>query len=115
MALAFENQIEIIEVMEGFLINSRPPEEIRDQLDLNYRIENQCVIVFEIRPKWNNPTEKIECKIAKATYIQKDTTWAVFWFMSDMKWHGYKPNLKVKSLKEFIKVINEDKHGCFWG
>ncbi len=33
MALAFENEIEIIEVMEGFLINSRPPEEIRDQLD----------------------------------------------------------------------------------
>jgi hypothetical protein len=115
MALAFENEIEIIEVMEGFLINSRPPEEIRDQLDLSYKIENQSVIVFEIRPVWNNPTEKIECKIAKATYIQKDTTWAVFWFMSDMKWHGYKPNSKVKNLKEFIKIIEEDKHGCFWG
>ena len=115
MALAFENEIEIIEVMEGFLINSRPPEEIRDQLDLSYKIENQSVIVFEIRPVWNNPTEKIECKIAKATYIQKDTTWAVFWFMSDMKWHGYKPNSKVKSLMEFIKIIEEDKHGCFWG
>ena len=115
MALAFENEIEIIEVMEGFLINSRPPEEIRDQLDLSYKIENQSIIVFEIRPKWDNPKERIECKIATATYIQKDTTWAVFWFMSDMKWHGYKPNPKVKNLKEFIKVIQEDKHGCFWG
>ena len=115
MALAFENEIEIIEVMEGFLINSRPPEEIRDQLDLSYKIENQSIIVFEIRPKWDNPKEKIECKIAKATYIQKDTAWAVFWFMSDMKWHSYKPYPKVKNLKEFIKVIQEDKHGCFWG
>ena len=115
MALAFENEIEIIEVMEGFLINSRPPEEIRDQLDLSYKIENQSVIVFEIRPVWNNPTQKIECKIAKATYIQKDTIWALFWYMSDMKWHSYKPHPKVKNLKEFIKIIQEDKHGCFWG
>ncbi|MFC6877508.1 DUF3024 domain-containing protein [Flavobacterium myungsuense] len=32
-----------------------------------------------------------------------------------MKWHSYKPHPKVKNLKEFIKVIQEDKHGCFWG
>jgi len=31
MALEFENEIEIIEVMEGYLINSRPPEEVRNQ------------------------------------------------------------------------------------
>jgi hypothetical protein len=46
MALAFENEIE----MERYLIDSRPPEEIRNQVDLNYKIEQQSIIVFEIRP-----------------------------------------------------------------
>jgi hypothetical protein len=59
MPLAFENEIEIIEVMERYLIDSRPPEEIRNQVDLNYKIEQQSVIVFEIRPVWNNPIARI--------------------------------------------------------
>ena len=115
MALALKNQIEMIEVMENFLIGSRPPEEIRSQLDFNYKIQDQSIIVFEIRPIWNSPKEKMECNIAKATFVKKDNTWKIFWFMSDMKWHSYKANPKVKNLNDFVKIIKEDKHGCFWG
>jgi len=35
MALGFENEIEIIEVMEAYLMNVRPPEEIRNEVDIN--------------------------------------------------------------------------------
>ncbi len=115
MALEFDNQIEIIEVMEGYLVNSRPPEEIRNEIDINYKIENQSIIVFEIRPKWNDKTEKIEINIAKATFVKTDNIWKIFWFRSDEKWHNYKPNPTAKFLKEFVKVIEEDKHNCFWG
>lgn len=115
MALEFENEIEIIEVMEGYLINARPPKEIRNQLDINYRVEGQSIVVFEIRPFWNDPNKKTECNIVKTTFIKKENCWKIFWFRADMKWYGYKPKLKVNSLKEFIKIIEEDKHGCFWG
>ncbi|HEY9170183.1 MAG TPA: DUF3024 domain-containing protein [Lutibacter sp.] len=115
MALEFENEIEIIEVMEGYIINARPPEEIRGQIDINYKIEGQSIVVFEIRPVWNNPNKKIECNIAKTTFVKNENTWKIFWFRSDMKWHGYKAIPKVNSLKEFVKIIEEDKHGCFWG
>ena len=115
MALEFENEIEIIEVMEGYLVNARPPEHIREQLDIAYKIENQSVIVCEIRPKWNNPQEKIEVNVAKATFVKTEKYWKIFWFRSDMKWHSYEPNDTVEFLKEFVKIIEEDKHGCFWG
>lgn len=115
MALEFENEIEIIEVMEGYLINARPPEEIRNQLDINYKIESQSIVVFEIRPLWNNPNIKIESEIAKTTFVKKENIWKIFWFRADMKWHSYKPNPKVSSLKEFVKIVEEDKLGCFWG
>jgi Protein of unknown function (DUF3024) len=115
MALKFENEIEIIEVMEGYLINSRPPEHIRNEVDINYKIENQSVIVFEIHPKWNDKTELIEINVAKATFVKIENIWKIFWFMSDGKWHSYKPKSAVKFLKEFVKIIEEDKHNCFWG
>jgi hypothetical protein len=107
--------LEIIEVMETYLVNVRPPEEIRNKVDINYKIEGQSIIVFEIRPVWNNPTEKTECNIAKTTYVKKDNKWNIYWFMSDMKWHSYQPKPKVSKLKDFVKEIEEDKHGCFWG
>lgn len=115
MALEFENEIEIIEVMEGYLINARPPEEIRNQLDINYRVEGQSIVIFEIRPFCDDPNKKIECYVAKTTFVKKENIWKIFWIRADMKWYSYQPNPKVKSLKEFIKIVEEDKLGCFWG
>ena len=87
MALGFENEIEIIEVMEGYLINARPLEEVRNEVDINYKIESQSIIVFEIRPVWNNPSEKMESNVAKATFVKTENKWKIYWFKSDMKWH----------------------------
>jgi hypothetical protein len=115
MALEFENEIEIIEVMEGYLNSSRPPEEVRNEVDLNYKIENQSIIVFEIRPLWDNPSEKIELNVVKATFMKTENKWKIYYFMSDMKWHIYKPAEKVNNLKEFVKILQEDKHSCFRG
>ena len=55
MPLAFKNEI----VMERYLIDSRPLEEISNQVHLNYKIEQQSIIVFEISPVWNNPVARI--------------------------------------------------------
>jgi hypothetical protein len=33
----------------------------------------------------------------------------------DLKWHGYEPDLEVKSLDAFFAVIERDKYGCFFG
>ena len=115
MALDLMKEVEIIEVMENYLINSRPPEELREEIDINYRVEDQSIIVFEIRPVWNNPSKKMESNAAKATFVKKENKWKIYWFMSDMKWHSYTPKPKVNKLKDFIKEIVEDKHGCFWG
>ena len=45
---------------DDFLKLCRPPIDIRNQLDLFYRIEDQSVIVFEIRPCWDDPSEIME-------------------------------------------------------
>jgi hypothetical protein len=50
--------------MKAFIDARRPPAEVRDQVDLDYKILNFNVILFEIRPNWQN--EKIQIPIAIA-------------------------------------------------
>ncbi len=60
--------------LEKFLSEKRPPAHIRNQLDFGYRIENQSVVLFEIRPEWRNPEQMIEIPFAKATFVKKGKT-----------------------------------------
>jgi hypothetical protein len=69
MTLDIIKSADIIEAMENFLERKRPPEDIRDKVDIGYRIENQSIFIFEILPQWNNPEKKIESLFAKATYL----------------------------------------------
>jgi hypothetical protein len=32
-----------------------------------------------------------------------------------MKWHGYEPAPEVSSIEEFLALVGEDKHCCFFG
>ncbi|WP_432470216.1 DUF3024 domain-containing protein [Amphritea sp. HPY] len=101
--------------LDKFLAETRPPAHMRDQLDLGYRIDNQSVEIFEIRPQWDDPANKMESAVAKATYSKKEKIWKVYWQRQDMKWHSYKPEPKVKHIEDFISLITEDAHACFFG
>lgn len=107
--------LDIIEVMEAFLERKRPPEHIRPKLDIGYKIEGQSIIIHEIRPFWNDATKIIYSEVAKATFVKAKNHWKVFWLPSDLKWNAYDPKPTVKTLKEFVTLIEEDKHASFWG
>ena len=107
--------LEIIEVMENFIESVRPPEHIRKQLDISYKIEDQSILVFEVRPSFLQPDIMSYPPIAKTTFVKAQNYWKVFWMRADLKWHSYDPKPIVKSIKEFTKLIKEDKYGCFFG
>lgn len=101
--------------VEAFMKIRRPPTHIRNELDLGYRINDQSVEIFEVRPQRRDPTLKMETPVAKATFVKTQGCWKIFWQRADLKWHGYEPTPKVKSLAEFLSIVAEDKHGCFFG
>jgi len=105
----------VIEAMENFLARKRPPEHIRQELDIGYKIEEQSIIVFEVRPQWNKPEVIMENPVAKATFVKTKNHWKVFWIRADLKWYSYAPKPIVNNLKEFSKLVEEDKHHCFFG
>jgi len=101
--------------IEKFLDLRRPPLHIRAQLDFGYRIENQSVELFEVRPDWKNSESKTEIPFAKATYVKKDKIWKIYWQRQDLKWHCYTPAPSVQYFEEFLSIVNEDACACFFG
>lgn len=115
MALS-EFEIKRIEKIVGqFVEKIRPVPEKRNQLDISFRILNQSFEIFEIRPQWDNPNNKIEGPVAKATYVKSIKKWKLYWKRADMKWHGYEPFAESKSLENILEAVGQDEYGCFWG
>jgi hypothetical protein len=115
MALSEFELKKIEAALSRFIESERPPPAIRDQLDLGFRIENQSVLLFEIRPRWDKPEEKMESPVAKATYVKTERIWKTYWMRADLKWHRYTPCPDVDQLDDFLKLVQEDEHACFWG
>lgn len=110
-----KKDLDIVETMENFINRIRPKEEIRDRIDIAYKIEKQSIIIFEIRPSLRDPMLKIELPIAKTVHVKSKKQWKIYWMKRDLKWHPYDPESIVKTLKEFLKIVTEDEKGCFWG
>jgi hypothetical protein len=101
--------------LRGFIERRRPPAHMRDQLDFGYRITGQSIEIFEIRPVWNDPLKKMECPIAKATWVKSRKIWKIFWQRADLQWHRYEPDPQVRSLETFLDIVQRDDDACFFG
>ena len=105
----------IEKIVGGFIEEKRPPAELRSQVDLAFRIEGQSVVIFEVRPRWNDPKERVEEPVAKATYVKNRKLWKVYWQRADLKWHRYDPDPEVDTLEAFIDLVEQDEYACFFG
>jgi hypothetical protein len=115
MALDLMNTVDIIEIMENYIARVRPPEEIRQQVDISYRIDNQSIILHEIRPDWKDKTIYRTHDYAKTSYDKKNKIWKIYWQRATLKWELYEPKPAVATLKDFLMEVDRDKFGCFRG
>jgi hypothetical protein len=102
-------------IVGQYIEKHRPPAHVRNEVDLAFRLENQSVIIFEIRELCNQPGKKIETPIAKATYVKKTNSWKLYWQRADLEWHRYEPTPEAKTIEEFLAVVEKDEYSCFWG
>lgn len=103
-------------LVSEYVERRRPPVHIRPELDLGYRVKDQSVVLFEIRPVWRGkPGELMEHPIAKTSYVKTRGIWRVFWQRADLKWHSYEPHAEVENLEDFLAVVEADEYGYFYG
>lgn len=101
--------------LNAYIKANRPPPHLRKELDLGFRIANQSVEIFEIRPVWRSPGEYFELPVAKATYVKKHNLWKIYWQRKDLRWHRYDPHPTASSIEEFLSVVARDEYACFYG
>ena len=101
--------------VDAYIEANRPPPHLRKELDLGYRISNQSVEIFEIRPVWQSPEEYFELPVAKATFVKKDNLWKIYWQRKDLRWHRYDPHPIASSIEEFLEIVSRDEYACFYG
>lgn len=115
MALSEFETKRVEKLASAYVEAHRPPAHIRPELDIGFKVCDQSVELFEIRPRWDNPKEILEHTFAKTTFVKKSQVWKVYWMRQDLKWHRYDPVPEVNSLEDFFDVVSEDAFACFRG
>ena len=98
-------------------VESLRPENatFRAQLDFGYFYDGKVVVLYSIRPIWNNPKEIQHLEFAKIRFYTSRQEWNLYWMRASGKWELYEPFPKSTHLDNIIDSIREDKHGCFYG
>ena len=111
------NEIDIHEVIVKNYVESIRPEEleIRKELDFGYSYDGQNFEIFEIRPQYDKPEEILHTPCAKITFVKSKRIWKIYWMRGNLKWDLYEEFPSQVTLENVLQVVNEDKHGCFYG
>lgn len=115
MAFSEFEQFRIEKAIDAFMKQRRPRPDIREKLDLSARIERQSLVLYEVRPDWQDKTVIREHPFAKLTYVRTRNSWNIFWMRANLKWYGYEPEPSVRSIEEALQIVAEDKFACFFG
>lgn len=108
-------ELQKVKKIVGALCSEKTPDHLKDQLRFEYEIENQNVIIYEVRPAWKNPSEFTRMPLAKLIYVRTENIWKLYWQRASGKWVLYQPKKSSKDLGILVGVIDKDSHGCFFG
>lgn len=115
MALSIEDLGEIDLIIGQWCLEKVPPE-LKHQIDHDYEVDGQSVMIFEVRPLWQGQSGEITRRpIAKFRYVKSNELWHIYWMRQSGKWESYKPASAACRLEEALDIIELDTYGCFFG
>ena len=111
------SQIELkrIEQTVGELCRKRCPAHLSHQVRLEYAVKGHDVIIYERRPRWNNPHEWGESPVAKLKFVRAARQWRLYWQRADLKWHEYEGCSASRDLGALVREVDSDPLACFFG
>lgn len=110
-----EQEVWLKNEVTAFIQKRQQSQEIHDEGEVSFRIEDQSVVIFEKLKRWRHPFDSFESMIAKVTFVKASADWKVYWQKSDMKWHRYNPEPTAGHFDDFLEMVGFDAYGCFRG
>lgn len=107
-------------LLKEFMEQYGPQPEIRHKLRWDHQVEDQSVVLYEVRPRFVVPGIPTRSKepftrsaFAKATYVKKDKTWKVYWRRASGKFERYPLYPTARPLEDFLVFVLADENRCF--
>ena len=77
--MAFSDlELKRIEQAVGELCRRRSPAHLKDKVRLEYAVKGHEVVIFEHRPKWDNPKERMNSPVAKLKWVGSAQKWRLY-------------------------------------
>lgn len=114
MALSESERARCEKVVAEFIERRRPSPALRAKLDFGFQMQGQSIEILETRPRSDDQNKRIRYAIAKATYIRTKDIWRVYWMGRGFKWRPYRARAAVRTIEEFLAIVEEDKYGHFF-
>lgn len=103
-------QDKIIEKIEK---QFKVPDRVADKIKNVAEKVRGGYVLIEIRPRWDGtPGPWTRHPVAKIIFHNPSQEWRLYWMRASGKWWFYG---RFKTLDKALRVIDEDKNGCFWG
>lgn len=103
------------QILSEFIKSIRPPEHIRDKLDIGAMLDDDGIKIFERRPYFKDPEHIVYRPFAKLKHVKKTDTWKLYWMRGTLKWELYQPFPESKNLEELLEAVDRDEYSCFKG
>jgi len=98
--------------IEAFIESIRPPEYIRDELDIVFTIDDQSIEIGEKRPALHGAQGEFSIlMLAKIDYLRIQNKWELYWMRSREKWELYQI---ADTLAEALEMVRTDARCCFF-
>lgn len=82
---------------------------------MGYSYNGSVIILFEIRPFWDNTSEFLTHEFAKIRFYKSRREWNLYWMRANGKWQLYAPFPQSAYLDKMIEIIKEDEYSCIFG
>ena len=110
-----ELELRRIEQTVGEFCRKRSPVHLKDKLRLEYSVKGHEVVIFERRPKWDNPKEWIQSLVARLKFIRSANKWWLYWQRAGLRWYEYPGHSSSDRINDLVREIDADLLACFFG
>ena len=104
-----------IKKIVGDYCDRKIPEQLRNQIKLNYKIRGYDVKIIESRPHFIRKSEWTEHPIARLKFDPDERQWSLYWQRANGRWKKYPDFKPTKDLSKIIDEIDKDQWHVFWG
>ncbi len=95
--------------------DEKTPPHIRRQVCLKYRFDGNAVVLYEERPQFDRPSQRIELKVARFRYFVGRRDWVLYWRDRNSRWHRYELVPPSKHFQDLLREVDDDPTCIFWG